>query len=178
MPWLVVLINILAVAVLFFSFIGGIKDGAVKNAFNVIALIIAIKLAGIYYYILAGILSFLPGENWENFLGFFITLAIISVILHFIFLVPRKLVQKAWGKGVFFRLIGGVLGIFNAAISLALFALVLFAYPIFDWLQMGVAGSVVMTRLVTGLGFVQSLLPEVFRSAATMVLLPLHQVIF
>lgn len=172
MPWLVILINIVAAFVLFFSFLGGIRDGALKNAFNLIALIIAIKVTGVYYHFLAGLLSFLPGENWENFVGFFITFGIILVILHFIFLLPRKLIQKIWGKGVFYRLIGGVLGIFNSAIGLTLFTLVLLAYPIFGWLEMGVTGSVVLMRLVSYLSFVQSLLPEVFRGAGTTVSWP------
>ncbi|GAI55223.1 unnamed protein product, partial [marine sediment metagenome] len=104
---------------------------------------------------------------WENFVGFFITLALISIILYFVFLLPRKLIQKAWEKGVFFRLIGGALNIFNAAIGLTVFTLVLQAYPIFGWLEQAVMGSGVLTWLVVHLSFVQAMLPELLRHAVT-----------
>ncbi len=162
-------VNVIASFILFFSFIGGFKKGAVKQLFSLIALLIAIPLTGISYHILAGILSFIPGENWGNFIGFFITLAIISVILRFVFLLPRKFAKKVWRKGVVFRLVGGALNIFNAAIGMVVFALVLQAYPIFDWLGEVMAGSGVLTWLVVNLSFVQAMLPEEFRFAATIV---------
>ena len=160
-------VSIIAALILFFSFIGGLKEGAVKNFFSLIALIIAIPLIGISYRLLASLLSFIPGENWENFLGFFITLALISIILQFAFLLLRKFVQKAWKKGVPFRIIGGALNIFSAAIGMVVFTLVLQAYPIFGWQEEVVAGSGILTWLVASLGFVQAMLPELFRHAAT-----------
>ena len=56
-------ISILAALVLFFSFIGGLKEGVVKSFFSLITLIITIPLTGVSYRLLANILSFLPGEN-------------------------------------------------------------------------------------------------------------------
>ena len=162
-------VNIIASLILLFSLIGGLREGAVKQLFYLIALFIAIPLAGISYHLLANLLSFIPGENWENFLGFFIMLALISVILYFVFLLPRRFVQKVWKKGLLFRLIGAALNIFNAAIGMVVFTLVLQAYPIFGWLEEVVTGSGVLTWLVVHLGFVQAMLPEVFRHTATMV---------
>ena len=156
-------VNVLAVLVLCLSFFGGLKEGAVKNFFSLIALIIAIPLAGISYHLLANILSFLPGENWENFVGFFIALVLITVIFHLVFLLPRKFIQKAWGRGVLFRLVGGALNVFNSAIGMVVFTLAVRAYPIFDWLERWVTGSGVLNWLIAHLGFVQALLPEVFR---------------
>ena len=153
--------------VLVFSFIGGAKDGAVKSFFSIIGLFIAIPLTGLSYNLLTTLLSFLPGVNWESFFGFFITFAIISAILAIIFFIPRKFIQKLWKKGLLFRSIGGVLNFFNAAIGLTLFALVLFAYPIFDWLEEWVSGSGTVTWLVNSFGFVQSMLPEAFRLATS-----------
>jgi uncharacterized membrane protein required for colicin V production len=169
MAWLVILINILSIVVLVFSFIGGVKDGAVKTFFNLIAAIISIWLAGIYYHIIAGLLIFLPGDTWENLFGFFITFAIITVILHLIFLLPRKLIQKIWGKGIFYRIIGGIFGLVNAAIGLALFAIMLTTFPIFNWLAASIDASVVLVRIVDFMGFVQALLPELFRGTTTTV---------
>jgi uncharacterized membrane protein required for colicin V production len=162
-------VSIIASLILLFSIIGGIKEGAVKQFFSLISLLIAIPIAGISYHLLAGLLSFISGENWENFLGFFIMLAVIIVILHFIFLLPRSLFEKAWNKGLLFWVIGAVFNIFNAALGMVVFTLVLHAYPIFDWLERAVSGSVVLTWLVSQMSFVQSMLPEVFRQAATMV---------
>ena len=161
-------VNILAVLVLFFSFIGGLKEGAVKSFFSLIALLIAIPLTGISYRLLVTALSFLPGENWENFIGFFVTLALISIILFFVFLLPRKLIQKTWSKGVPFRLIGGALNIFNTAIGIVVFALLVRAYPIFGWLEQAVTDSSVLTWLVVNLSFVQAMLPEVFQDTVVL----------
>lgn len=159
-------INIIAVIILILSFLGGLREGAVKQSFSLLVLIIAIPLAGFSYRLLAIILSFLPGENWENFVGFFIALALISVILHFIVLLPRRIVQKIWRRGLFFRLLGGALNAINASIGMVVFTLVLLAYPIFDWLERAVANSGVLVGLVNMFGFIQAMLPEAFRSAA------------
>jgi len=141
----------------------------VRQFFNLVALLIAIPLAGFSYRWVALLLSFLPGENWENFIGFFIALAVISVILHLIVLLPRRIIQKIWKRGIFFRLLGGVLNAINAGIGLVVFTLVLLAYPIFDWLEWWVAGSGVLATLVEIFGFVQAMLPEGFRNAGMMV---------
>jgi len=161
-------VSLFAILVLILSFVGGLKEGAVKQFVSLAVLIIAIPLAGISYHLVATILSFLPGENWENFVGFFITLAVISVILHFIAFLPRKIVQKIWRKGLLFRLLGGALNTFNASIGMVVFTLVLLAYPLFDWLERAVAGSSVLSALVQALGFVQALLPGMFRDAANL----------
>ncbi|MFC1911969.1 CvpA family protein [Chloroflexota bacterium] len=161
-------VSLFAILVLIFSFVGGLKEGAVKQFVSLVVLIVAIPLAGISYHLVATVLSFLPGENWENFVGFFITLAIISVILHLVALLPRKLVQKIWKRGLLFRLLGGALNTFNASIGMVVFTLVLLAYPIFDWLERAIAGSSVISALVQALGFVQALLPGIFRDAANL----------
>ena len=115
------------------------------------------------------ILSFLPGTNWENFFGFFITMGIVSVILYFIFLLPRKIIQKIWKKGCLFRLLGSILNIFGASIGMTVFALVLRAYPIFDWLERVVSNSGILMWLVERFGFVQSMLPEIFQNGSQVV---------
>jgi len=159
-------IDIIVIIILILTFIGGLKEGAVKNFFSLVALIIAIPLTGLSYRLIASIFSFLPGTNWENFLGFFITMGIISVILHFIFLLPRKFIQKIWKKGCLFRLLGGVLNLFEGAIGLTVLTLVLRAYPIFDWLERWVSSSGILMWLVDKFGFVQAMLPGIFLQQA------------
>jgi uncharacterized membrane protein required for colicin V production len=162
-------VSIIASLVLFFSIIGGVRDGAIKAGFSLLITLIAIPVAGSLYDVLARLLSFLPGDNWENLVGFFVTLAVLVVILQLVFLLPRKLIQKMWPKGFFYRLIGGFLNLINSAIGLVVFALVLAVYPIWGWLAQAVTGSGVIIWLVTHLGFVQSLLPEIFRISRTFV---------
>ena len=162
-------VDIVVIIILILSFLGGMKDGTVKSFFSLLALIIAIPLTGISYRLIATILSFLPGTNWENFFGFFITIAIISVTLHFISFLPKKFIQKIWKRGSLFRLLGGVLNAFGASIGIVVFTLVVIAYPIIDWLERWVSSSGILMWLVERFGFVQTMLPEVFRNASQMV---------
>ena len=161
-----ILVNIIAVIILSFSIIGGLKEGAVKNFFSLMVLIIAIPLAGLSYRLIATILAFLPGTNWENFLGFFITLGLISAIFHLVFLLPRKITQQIWRKGTFFRLLGGALNVLNASIGLVVFTLVLGTYPIIDWLAQAVTNASVPVWMVEHLSFIQTMLPEIFHDTA------------
>lgn len=152
-------VNILAVIVLFFSFMGGLKEGAVKKSFSLVAVLVAIPVTGASYRVLASLFSFLPGENWGNFLGFYITMSLIILILYFSFLIPRKFGQLFWRKGGLFRLAGGALNLLNTAIDAVVFALVIEAYPIFGWLQKAVSGSGVIGWLIGNLSFVEKMLP-------------------
>jgi len=161
-------VDILVVVILILSFLGGLKGGAVKSFFSLLVLIIAIPLAGFSYHLITAILSFLPGTNWENFVGFFIALALASVILNFIFFLPRRFARKVWSKGALFRLLGGALNLLGASISMVVFTLALGAYPIFDWLERVVSNSSVLAWLVEHLGFVQAMLPGVFQDAGTL----------
>ncbi len=152
-------VNIIAVIILFFSFVGGLKEGAVKNFFALITLFIAIPVTGISYHLLASLFSFLPGENWENFIGFYITFSLIVLIMFLLFFLLRHLIQLVWRKGAMFRLVGGILHLLNSAIGIVVFALVIGAYPIFGWLQQAVSESVVLDWLTINLSFVGKLLP-------------------
>ena len=166
MEWLV---SLFAVFILLVSLVTGLKEGAVRHFFNLVAVLVAIYVAGLAYYLIAGLISFLPGENWESFIGFFITFGIIIALLQLAFLLSRKIIQKIWKRGLIYRLLGGALNTVNASIGLVVFALVLFAFPVFDWLARWVAGSGVMSSLVNVFGFIQALLPPEFQAAATVV---------
>jgi hypothetical protein len=143
------------------------KRDQLRPFFSLIALLIAIPLAGISYQLLATILSFLPGENWENFVGFLVALGIIILISHFLFLLPRLFIQKAWGKGIPFRIVGGIFNTLNAATGMVVFTLLVGAYPVMGWLEDAVAGSGVLSWLVAQLDFVQAMLPPVFHIPAS-----------
>ncbi len=159
-----ILVNIAAALILFLSFIGGIMQGAAKSFFSLISLIIAIPIAGIFYPFLARLFHFLPGENWQNFIGFLVALAVASIILSFIFFLPRKITEKTWPNGILLRLIGGILNLLGAGIGLAMLTYLISAYPVWDWLEQAVVNSSIMDWLVSTLGFVQELLPEAIRN--------------
>ncbi len=156
------LVSLLLVVILIVSFFVGLKEGAVKRLFSLATSLIAIVLAGLSYEFLAGILSFLPGENWENFLGFLITLGVVAALLHLLFLPPRKLVQKAWNQGRAYRLTGSIAAVFDTGIGLVVFAAVLSKYPIIDWLARWFSESGVMSFFIDAFSFVQDLLPAGF----------------
>jgi len=160
-------VDIVVVIVLFLSFFGGLKEGTVKGTSSLLITLVAILAAGRFYYLITNLISFLPGTNWENFFGFFITMALISGILHIILFVPRKIIQKIWNKGPLCRLLGGAIGIFNAGIGFVVLTLVLRAYPIISWLEENVSSSGVLKWIVETLAFVQDLLPEVFQQVIT-----------
>jgi uncharacterized membrane protein required for colicin V production len=166
MEWLV---SLFVLFILLASVFAGLKEGAVKHFFNLVAVLIAIFIAGLFYHLIAGLLSFLPGENWENFIGYFVAFGIVIAILQLASLIPRKLINKIWKRGLLYRLLGGAMNAVNASIGLTMFALLLNAFPIFEWLARWVVGSGVMSSLVNIFGFIQVLLPEVFRAAATVV---------
>ncbi|MBI4284928.1 MAG: CvpA family protein [Chloroflexi bacterium] len=159
-------VDIIVALILFFSFVGGVKDGAVKQVFSLLAILIALPLASLTYHWLRDLLAFLPGGDWENFLGFLITSGVISAILNLIFFLPRKAIQVVWNKGFLFRLIGGILILINVSVGLVVFVLVLRAFPVWDWLAENIARSDLLTWLVDHLVFVRALLPGVFSSGA------------
>jgi uncharacterized membrane protein required for colicin V production len=161
-------VSVIAVLGLLFSIFTGLRDGAVKQFFTLLATLIAIPVAGISYERLAGWLSFIPGENWEGFIAFFIMMAVVSIVLFFAFIMPGRALKKAWPGGLFYCVLGAIFSLVNAILGIVVFALVLHAYPIFDWLERAVSGSPVVTGLVSGFGFVQSVLPEVLRQVAAM----------
>ena len=160
-----ILVSIISGIILFFSFIGGITQGAVKSFFSLISFIISLTIAGIFSPFFAALLSFLPGKDWENFIGFFITLALASIVLAFVFFLPRKLTEKTWGEGVILRLVGGLLNLLGAATGLVMFAYLISAYPVWDWLRQAMVNSPVIDWLLSHLVFVRELLPDVMRNS-------------
>lgn len=156
------MIDIIIVIILVFAFVGGLIEGAIKSFFRLVGFIIALPLTMLLYPLLANILSFIPGQNWENFISFFIILSILSVILYFIFFVPRKLIEKISFKIGIMRLIGGLFNLLNSAIGMVVFTLLVQAYPIIGWLEDIVTQSSILIWLVVHLQFVQLLVPGLY----------------
>ena len=162
-------VSVIAVLLLIFSVLSGLREGAVKPFFTLLSTLIAIPVAGVSYKALGGVLSFIPGENWEYFVVFFIMMAVVCIVMYFVFLMPGKALQKSWPGGLFFCILGAIFTLVNAAIGMVVFALVVDAYPIFDWLERAVVGSDVISFLVSIFGCVQGVLPEALRQVTAMV---------
>lgn len=158
-----ILIDIIIVLILIFAFIGGLIEGSVKSFFRLLGLIIAIPITGALYPLLANVLSFLPGENWENFISFIIILAILSTLLYLVFFIPRKFIENISIRMGILRLIGGCINILNSAIGMVVFTLLIQVYPVMGWLEDVITQSNILTWLVMHLEFVKVLLPELFR---------------
>ena len=95
-------------------------------------------------------------------------MGLIMAILHLIVLIPRKIIQKIWKRGLLFRLFGGALNVFSTSIGLVVLTILIGTFPIIDWLARVVVNASVLQWLVSHLGFIQALLPEVFRDAAAL----------
>lgn len=158
------MIDILVILVLIFSFTNGLNKGAVRSFFSLVVLLIAIPITGSLYRIAATVLSFLPGENWQNFIGFFVTLAVVSLILHLVLLFPRMIIGGFLRHAPLSRLIGGAMSVFNSAVGWTVFALVIRAYPIFVFLGNWVKNSSTLNWLIANLSFVQTMLPLEFET--------------
>jgi uncharacterized membrane protein required for colicin V production len=156
-------IDVLLIVILAFSFLGGIKAGAINALFSLVVFIIAVTITGFYYRFVASLLSFLPGENWANFFGFLIAIIVVSIIISIICFIPRQFIRSIWNGGGFFSLVGGVLNVVNSAMGLVVFVFLLQAYPIVLWLNGILAESTLLTWLISHLDFIRVLLPETFR---------------
>ena len=157
------LINIIAGIALILSFVDGFIGGVVKSFFSFIVLVIAIPLTGISYHLLARVLSFVPGEKWPYFIGFFIALILYSIIFHFAFYLPRKYARATFHEGILTGIAGGLVSTFKAAIGIVLLLLVFHAHPVIRGLEPVLMESGVLTWLIGHFRFVQLLLPEAFK---------------
>jgi uncharacterized membrane protein required for colicin V production len=154
-------IDIIAVLILIFSFAGGLKEGAIRSFFSCISLIISIPVTSATYYLLSSVFGFIADDNWRNFLGFFGTFIIISIILGILLWLPRRFFEKFWNGGCIFSIVGGFFSLASAAISLALLAIIVHAFPIFDWLDYALTNSSVISWLVANLGFIKMMTPQI-----------------
>jgi len=162
------IVDIIVVLILIFSFIGGLKGGAVKQFFGLLMFIIAIPLTGVFYGYVVSWFSFVGDSTWRTFLAFLLTMGIIMILLHLIFWLPRHLLDKVWNEGFFWSLLGGVLGLLNSALGLVLLVSLIDIYPVLPWLDNIFASSQVLNWLVNTLGvFIMTLLNSTHSTGLT-----------
>jgi uncharacterized membrane protein required for colicin V production len=154
-----IVFDIIVALVLAFSFIGGLKGGAIKEFFGLAAFLIALLLVGTFRGYFNGWFSFVLDKNWRAIISFLVTLAIISILLHILFWLPRHLLEKIWEGGFLWSLLGGALNSMNSALGLVLLVELLDTYPALGSLDALLSASHVVDWLVNTFGaFVISLM--------------------
>jgi uncharacterized membrane protein required for colicin V production len=149
-----IIIDLVIALVLFFSLLGGLKEGAVKEFFGLLAFVIALSLTGAFMPYVLPWLSFIPDHLWRDFFTFLATMGIILIILHLVFILPRNLLDKVWDGGFIWNALGGVFGLANTALGLVLMVILFDMYPVLDWLNDLFAISNLLNWLVSSFGSV------------------------
>jgi len=152
-------VDIIVTLILIFSFIGGLKGGAVKEMIGLLALIIAIPLASMFSHYIISWFSFVGDSTWRSFLAFMVMMGIIIILLTLILWLPRSLLEKLWSGGFFWSLLGGIFNALNSALGLVLLVTLLDIYPVLGWLDDILSVSHVLNWLVNTFGaFIMTLL--------------------
>jgi membrane protein required for colicin V production len=149
-----IIIDVIVALVLIFSFLGGLKEGAVKEFIGLLAFIVALALGGVFTGYISGWLSFVADGTWRTFLSFLLTMGIIIILLHLIFWFPKSLLDKIWSGGFLWSLLGGVFGLADAVLGLVLMVILLDVYRVFPWLNDILNSSNILNWLVSSFGAV------------------------
>jgi membrane protein required for colicin V production len=156
MNWL----DIVIIVLLILSVIGGIINGFIKALFGLVGLIVGVILAGRFYVALADHLGFISDANTARIVAFIIIFAAVSIVAALLGMIFTKIVS-AIPLGWVNRLLGGVLGLFTGAISIAALLIILVKFTgIGDF----VSNSGLANFLVDKLPIVLELLPKEFET--------------
>lgn len=146
------IIDVVIALVLVFSFIGGLKEGAVREFLGLLAFIVALSLTGAFKAFVWGWLGFIQDSLWRDFFAFLVAMGIIMIVLHLVFILPRVLLAKVWNGGFIWNALGGIFGAVNTALGLVLLVVLLDMFPVLDWLGDMLAASGLMNWLVSSFG--------------------------
>ena len=157
-----IIIDVIIALILIFSFLGGLKEGAIKEFLGLLAFILALPLAGLCTGIISGWLSFVPDATWRGLLAFLLSMGIIIILLHLLFWFPQNLLDKIWSGGFFWSVLGGVFGLANSVLGLVLMVQLLDIYPVLPWLSTILDSSNILNWLVAAFsGVIAGLLKTV-----------------
>jgi len=149
-----IIIDLIVALILVFSFLGGLKEGAVKEIFGLLAFIVALSLTGAFTVYVLGWMSFAQDHLWRALLTFLVTMGIILVIIHLALLLPRHLLDNIWNGGCIWNALGGIFGVINSALGLVLMVILLRIYPVFGWLKDWLAASNILNWLIYTFGWI------------------------
>ena len=147
-----IIVDLIVALILVFSFLGGLKEGAVKEFFGLLAFIIALAFTGAFMVYVVGWMSFAQDSLWRALLTFLVTMGIILIVLHLALLGPRYLLDRVWNGGFIWSALGGIFGVVNTALGLVLMVILLEIYPVFTWLSNWLAVSNILNWLVSSFG--------------------------
>jgi uncharacterized membrane protein required for colicin V production len=144
-----IIIDIIVALILVFSFLGGLKQGAPREMFGLLAFVVALSITGAFSNYVFVWMSFASDHLWRSLLTFVATMAIILIIMHLVLLLPRHLLDKIWSGGFLWSALGGIFSLINSALGLVLTVLLLGIYPVLDWLSSLLAASSILDWLVS-----------------------------
>jgi membrane protein required for colicin V production len=153
-----IIIDIIIALILIFSFLGGLKEGAIKEFLGLLAFILSLPLAGLCIGFVSGWLSFVSDDTWRGLLSFLLAMGIIIILLHLLFWFPNNLLEKIWSGGFLWSLLGGVFGLADAVLGLVLIVILLDIYPILSWLSSILDSSSILGWLVAAFNGVVTML--------------------
>lgn len=158
-----IIVDIIVALILIFSFLGGLKEGAIKEFLNLVAMLLALALVGFFMGFITTWFNFVPDVNWSSLLGFATTLLIILIVLGLLFWPLRSLVEKGWNGGALWSILGGIFGLINSAVGLVVLVRLFAVYPVFPWLNSVFLSSQILNWLVSNIGPLLFMLPAAFR---------------
>jgi membrane protein required for colicin V production len=113
MNWL----DILILAALIISTIGGLMQGLIRAALTLAGLIVGVILAGRFYEPLSRLLGFIPDENAANIVAFVLILVVVMVVAMLLATLLRSIAKATIILGWLDRIGGAVFGFLIGAIS-------------------------------------------------------------
>jgi uncharacterized membrane protein required for colicin V production len=158
-----VIVDIIAACILIFSFIGGLRDGAVREFLNLVALFLGLALAGVFVGYVDSWFVFVWDANWRSMFSFIVTFLLIMIVLGLLLWPLRALVEQGWNGGALWSILGGLFGVAGAAVGLVVLVTLFAVYPVFPWLNSIFDSSQVLNWLVSTLVPVMMLLPGPLR---------------
>jgi uncharacterized membrane protein required for colicin V production len=138
----------------------GYREGLVKSTSSLISSLLGFFFAGKTYSVMAGVLSFLPGTEWQNFIGFFVVALFFDVVIGLILIPARAWYDRKTEKGFSKNLAGSLIGVINLALGLTVFALAVKVYPLTGLLEEVVNESSVFKELTGNFGFLRLLMSD------------------
>lgn len=158
-----VIVDIIVALILVFSFIGGLREGAVREFLNLLALLIGLALTGLFMGYVVAWFVFVWDMNWRYLFSFVTTLLLIMMVLGLLSWPLRALIEKGWNSGPLWSMLGGLFGLVSSAIGLVVLVTLFEVYPVFPWLNSIFLSSQILNWLVSTLGSVLMAMPGPLR---------------
>ena len=155
---MITIVDVVLGLLFFLVFVGSYNEGLVKNLFSLVSSVAGFYFASLSYSLLTGVLSPLPGTNWDYFAAFFIMAIVFNIVLTLLFWPARALYERNYEPSFTSNLAGGLVGAVDLAIGLEIFSLVIKEYPVHSLLERIVIESEIFRGLANNFGFLEALI--------------------